>query len=197
VQDAVLDAWRAAIEERILALTGFSFTGGVMTEQQIDVQLGVNRFMQFRPLLPVVPGDPLKSVVLKARSLASSTFNDILGDIRDPFKGLVVPLASELTPVFPPIGGVAPWLRWRQMIWPVVLFTYNVDPLGSTTNPVPTSLNRAVVEWAASIYAHPGAGRIKSFTAEKISETYNMMVMPKIVEALIGRYIRTQIGLNY
>lgn len=196
-QDAVLDAIRTAVEERILGLTRFTFTGGSRTEQQIDVQLGVSRLMSKRPILPA-SSDPLKTVTLQARSLASSTLSNIIGDIRDAYEGRIMPLASELTPIFPPVGGMAPWFRWRQMIWPVVIFTYLVDPLGSTTNPVPASLNRATVEWAASVYAMPGAGRVRSFSAEKISETYIDQAMPPVVNMLLGSYTKgRKVGLIF
>lgn len=190
-QDAVLDAFRTAVEERILDLTRFTFTGGTQTEQQVDVQLGVSRLMKKRPIVPL-SGDPLKTVKLQARSLASSTLSDIVGDIRDAYEGRIMPLASELTPIFPPVGGLAPWFRWRQMIWPVVIFTYAVDPLGSATNPVPRSLNRAAVEWAASIYALPAAGRIRSFSAEAISETYTDWSIPPIVGMLLAPYTKSR-----
>jgi len=196
-RDAMLDAYRLAVEERILSLTGFTFTGGSHTEEQIDVQLGVSRLMRYRPIIPM-SADPQKTVILMARSLASSTFSEILGDIRDAFKGRIMPLASELTPVFPPVGGQAPWVRWRQMIWPVVRFTYLVDPLGSATNPITPSLNRAAIEWAASFIMRPGGGIVQSYSAEKISETFsNKYVMPPTVNMLIGNLIRTQAGLVF
>jgi hypothetical protein len=196
-RDAMLDAYRLAVEERILNLTGFTFTGGQYTEEQIDVRLGESRLMKYRPILPM-SNDPQRAVVLMARSLASNTFSQILGDIRDAFRGRIMPLASELTPVFPPVGGQAPWVRWRQMIWPTVRFTYLVDPLGSATNPVTASLNRACIEWAATFIMRPGGGIVQSYTAEKISETYsNKYVMPPTVNMLIGNLIRTQVGIVF
>lgn len=197
-QSATVDGLRLAIEERVLALTGFLrtddpyFAPSSQTDELIDVQLGISRLMQYRPIIPMPGNDPQKTCILQARSLASNTFNTILGDIRDKKTGRIMPLASELTPVFPPVGGLAPWFRWRQMIWPVVRFTYLVDPLGSPTNPVPPSLTRAVVEWVAFIVArHPGM--LASFTAEKISESYNYQyTIPPLVTALLAPYIRSR-----
>jgi hypothetical protein len=181
-QDPVLDAFREAIEETILDLTGFTFAGGTKTEQQPNVQLGVSRLMRFRPILTLSK--------LEARSLASGTFDTIIGDLIDPYVGRVMPLASELTPVFPPIGGLAPWMRWRQMIWPVVRFTYVVDPLGSGTNTLPSSLNRAAVEWVAATYSKPSGGSVKQYSVEKVSETFDPLSKPPIVSLLLARYVR-------
>jgi hypothetical protein len=198
-RDAMLDAYRVAVEERILALTGFSFTGGIQTEEQIDVQLGVSRLMTLRPILPMST-DPTRAVKLEARSLASATFATILGDVRNAYDGRIMPLASELTPVFPPIGGQAPWVRWRQMIWPTVKFTYIVDPLGSATNPIPASLNRAAVEWTVFIAGRPFAGLVQSYSAEKISETFfNHLktAQPPVVQMLLAKYTRNQASMVF
>jgi hypothetical protein len=202
-QSAALDVMRQAIEERVLLLTGFLvtddpyFSPSRQVEEQIDVQIGLSRLMQYRPLISMSSTDPQKTIILEARSLASGTFNTILGDIRDKKTGRVMPLASELTPVFPPIGGLAPWFRWRQMIWPVVRFTYLVDPLGSPTNPVPKALTMAVVEWTAFLIAR-NPGLVQSFTAEKISESYyfNWMI-PPIVTSLLSIYIRTKASIIF
>lgn len=199
-QSASADAFRLAIEERVLALTGFLvtddpyFAPSQQTDEQIDVQLGISRLMRYRPLIPM-SSNPQRTCILQARSLASDNFNTILGDIRDLKTGRIMPLASELTPVFPPVGGLAPWFRWRQMIWPVVRFTYLVDPLGSPTNPVPVSLNRAVVEWVASIISRPLGGILQSqsFSAEKISESlsfHQLWNIPPLVNALLAAYTR-------
>jgi hypothetical protein len=206
-QIALVDAFRQAIEERILSLTGFLFTDdpyfapASQTEQQTNVQLGISRFMAKRPIVPMSPL-AAQAVKLQARSLASDTLNDILGDLQDKKNGSIMPLASELTPVFPPVGGQAPWFRWRQMIWPVVTFTYIVDPLGSPTNPIPNSLTAATFEWAAFIYAmRPMTGRLKSFSAEKISETYEYYMLkgavPPTVMMLLGPYIRNRGSLIF
>lgn len=193
----MLDAYRLAVEEKILDLISMTFDGGTKTEEQQDVQLGVSRLMQYRPILPM-SSDPQRTVTLEARSLASATFSTILGDIRNSFEGRIMPLASELTPVFPPVGGQAPWLRWRQMIWPTVRFTYKVDPLGSATNPVKPAMNRACVEWAAALAVRPGGGAIKQYTAEKISETFqDKLLMPATVYLLLGKLIRGQAGIVY
>jgi len=192
----MLDSYRLAVEEKILDLIGMTFDGGLKTEQHENVQLGVSRLMKFRPILPMSP-NPQKTVELRARSLASGTFDTILGDIRDPLEGRVMPLASELTPVFPPVGGQAPWFRWRQMIWPTVVFTYKVDPLGSATNPVTASMNRACVEWVSSLVARPNPA-VKSYTAEKISETFqDKLVTPATVYLLLGKLVRGQAGLVF
>lgn len=199
-RDAMLDAYRLAAEEKVLDLIGMAFddsNGNVKTEQHENVQLGISRLMKLRPIVPM-SADPQRTVQLRARSLASNTFDTILGDIRDPAEGRIMPLASELTPVFPPVGGQAPWYRWRQMIWPTVVFTYKVDPLGSSTNPVTASMNRAVIEWAASMAYRPGGGIVKSYSAEKISETFqDQIVVPQTVYALLGKLVRSQAGLVY
>lgn len=203
----VIDAFRLAIQERVLAMTGFLvtddpyFSPSQQTEEQADVQLGISRLMQYRPIIPM-SNDPQRTVILRARSLASNTLDTILGDIRDKKTGRIMPLASELTPVFPPVGGQAPWFRWRQMIWPTVSFTYLVDPLGSPTNPVPASLRAAVLEWSAFLWAiQPFTGRLKSFTAEKVSETYENFVLkgavPPVVYALLAPYIRGRASLIF
>lgn len=202
-QNAVVDAWRLALQDRVLRLTGFLVNNDpyfnpvrITAEEQQDVQIGVSRLMRYRPIIPINPADPQNFVILQARSLASATFNTILGDLKDRQEGRVMPLASELTPIFPPIGGLASWYRWRQMIWPFVQFTYLVDPLGSPTNSEPlNSLNRAVVEWAAFIWAmQPYRGRLAGFSAEQISENYIHYTLkgpyPPIVAALLARYIR-------
>lgn len=202
-QSAALDVILLAIQERVLQLTGFLvtddpyFSPTKQVDQQIDVQIGLSRLMQFRPLIPLNATDPQKAIILEARSLASNTFNTVLGDITDLKNGRVMPLASELTPVFPPIGGLAPWFRWRQMIWPVVRFTYLVDPLGSPTNPIPRALTAAVVEWTAFLIARNPA-MVQSFTAEKISESfyYNWMI-PPIVTSLLAPYIRNKANLIF
>lgn len=202
-QNAVVDAWRLAIQDRVLRLTGFFVNADpyfnpvtISKEEQQDVQIGVSRLMRYRPIIPMT-ADPQKAVILEARSLASNTFNTILGDIKDRNEGRIMPLSSELTPIFPPIGGLAPWYRWRQITWPFVQFTYLVDPLGSPTNSEPLhSLNRAIVEWAAFVWAtQPYRGRLSSFSAEQISESYQHYVLtgpyPPIVMALLARYIRS------
>lgn len=188
-QDAVLGAIREAVEERVLAMTGFTFAGGVRTEQLTDVQLGVPRTMQVRPIRPM-SSDPLKAVKLEARSLASATFSDIIGDIKSEADGRIVPLASELTPIYPPVGGLSPWMRWRQMIWPVVRFTYLVDALGSPTNPTPKSLRTAAVEWVSAVYSRPAGGVVKQWTTEKVSESYIDQSMPPVVNMLLLPYVR-------
>jgi hypothetical protein len=201
-QGAALDVMRQAVQERVLLLTGFLvtddpyFSPSSQTEEQTDVQLGVSRLMQYRPIIPM-GSDPQTTVILEARSLASNSFNKIIGDIRDRKEGRVMPLASELTPVFPPIGGQAPWFRWRNAIWPVVRFTYLVDPLGSATNPVPKALTLAVVEWVAFLIARNPA-MVQSFTAEKISESYyyNWMI-PPIVTSMLSIYIRGKASLIF
>jgi hypothetical protein len=83
------------------------------------------------------------------------------------------------------------------MIWPVVRFTYQVDPLGSPTNPVPAALNRAAVEWAASVYARPGASSVSSMSVEKVSETYIDQSEPKVVAMLLMRHIREQAVMQF
>jgi len=188
-EDAVLDAFRLAIEEEILARTGFTFSGGTKTEQHMKVQLGISRVMRQRPITPMST-NPAAAVRLSARSLASGTFSDILGDLIDPYEGRIMPMASELTPIFPPIGGLAPWFRWRQMVWEIVKFTYVVDPLGSGTNPIPAALERAAVEWTVSCHARAGGGAVESLSAEKVSENYIEQAEPPVVRMLLGRYLR-------
>lgn len=189
-QDPVIDAIRLAIEEKILDRTGFTFEGGVKSQTETDVQIGVTRTMRFRPIIPM-SSDPLKQVDLQARSLASATFNSIIGEIKDSFRGKIIPLASELTPIFPPIGGQSPWFRWRQMYWPVVVFSYLVDPLGSSSNPIPRALSQAAIEWTAAIYGRGGAmGALKSISLEAVTETYIDSNEPAAIKLLLARYNR-------
>jgi len=203
-RDAILDAFRGAVEERILDITHFTFTGGVVTEQLIDVQLGVSRVMSQRPIIPL-PGTTSVSqfVQLSARAMASDTFSNIIGELRDPFEGRITALASELTPIFPPIGGLAPWFRWRQMIWPVVKFTYNVQPLGDGTGgtfAAPKSLITAAIEWTAFIYSKTGGGGIQTLNLERVSENYGAMVnlpQPAVVRMLLAKYIPRQVEMAF
>lgn len=195
-QDGVLEAFRAAAEEKVLGLTGFTFSGGVKTEQQTKVQLGFARTMRLRPLLPLSP-DPAKAVTVEVRSLASGTYDKILGDLIDPYEGKVLPLASSLTPVFPPMGGQGPWHRWKQMIWEVARFTYSVDPLGSGTNPVPSELKTAAVELAVSMYARAGGGAVTDVSVEGVSESYLEAPVPPVVTMLLARYVRGKVVMAW
>ena len=191
---AVVESLRLAVEDRILSLTGFTFLeGGVQSEEQIDVQLGVSRVMRLRPLVPIDPTSVTRYVTLEARSMASDTYAQIIGDLRVPFEGRIMPLASELTPIFPPVGGLAPWLRWRQMIWPGVRVTYKVQALGDGTGgtlKVPAALARAAIDWAASLYAMPGAGRLRSLNLERVSEAYVDQAVPRHVQGLLHLFVR-------
>jgi hypothetical protein len=210
-RDAVLEAWRLAIQERVLDLTGFLlpddpyFTSIQKVEEQQNVQLGMSRLMKYRPLVPMST-DPTKAVTLRARMLGSSTSDTILGEIRDTWRARVIALASELpsASAWPPtgIGVTAVWRRWQQAIWPTIEYTYLVDPLGSPTNPTPEALNRTVVEWAAFVWAmKPHSGRVRSFSAESVSETYEnypvTTAVPPIVSLLLSRYIRGQGSLIF
>lgn len=193
-QDALLQGLLDLVEELILKRTGFTFTLSGNTEQWTNVQLGRPRYTQYRPIAPAST-DPQKLIKLSARSLVSSTFSDILGDILDEFEGKVLPLASELTPVFPPMGGTAPWLRWRQMIWPVVKVTYSIVKLGDGTGGTivpPKALSTAALQWAAFIYSRPGGGSTSTISVMQLSETYVERSEPTLVRALLSPYTRQQ-----
>lgn len=202
-QAASADALRLSVQERVLAMTGFLvtddpyFSPSQQTEDFSDRQIGTSFLTKYRPILPMSDSDPTREIIMKARIISDRNFSVIQAAIKDRYKGRVVPIGWNQSPTFPPYGGyVAPWFRWQQPIWDTVRVIYNVDPLGSDTNPVPASLNRAVVEWAAAIFSLPMGGVLQSqsFSAEKISETlsFNMQWkgIPPIVTALLGPYIR-------
>jgi len=191
-QDAVLQAILDMVEEVILKRTGFTFDASARTEQRTNVQLGVVQVMAVRPVVPMST-DPLKTIILKARSLASSTFNDIIGEITDEYEGRVMALASELSPIWPPATGSAPWFRWRRMTWPVVKFTYAVQALGDGTGgtlATPKALTTACIEWAAFVYSRPGGGSTSSITVMGLSEAYVETSEPTLVKALLAPYTR-------
>jgi hypothetical protein len=198
--DAAIEGLRLGFEERILDLTGFTFDGGVKTEELTDVQLGRSRVMRFRPIEPLDASRVTQYVRLDARSMASDTYSQIIGELRDREEGRIMALASELTPVFPPVGGMAPWYRWRQMIWPVVRFTYKVTPLGDGTDgtmPIPAMLKTAAVEWVASVVTRSGAGALKSLGLERVQETYIDVAVPPHIQGMLYRYIREKARLAF
>lgn len=184
--EAVVDAWRLAIQQRVLDLTGFVLVPGVRTEQKTNVQLGRVFVMKYRPLeLPV-------SIAVRSLGASPQSSYNILADLVDPYYGKIMAVSGDIGPTWPPSESVAPWFRWRSTIWPVAVYTYTVSAIPAEVLPI---LNRAVVEWAALVYAlQPMTGRLKSFTAEKISETYENNKLqgsvPPIVSALLGPFMR-------
>lgn len=201
-QAASADALRLALQERVLAISGFLvtddpyFSPSQQIDEIVDAQVGTSRILRYRPLLDISTSDPTAAIIMQARARGDRNFSVIRGEIKDRRIGRVLPLGWNSSPTFPPYGGyVAPWYRWQQPIWDVIRITYNVDPLGSATNPIPVSLNRAVVEWVAAIASRPMGGVLQSqsFSAEKISETlsFNMQwKIPPIVTTLLGPYNR-------
>lgn len=201
-QSATADALRLALQERVLAMTGFLvtddpyFSPSSQTEDFSDRQIGTSFLTKYRPIIPMSDADPTAEIVMKARIISDRNFSVIQGAVKDRYKGRIVPIGWNQSPTFPPYGGyVAPWFRWQQPIWDTVRVIYNVDPLGSATNPIPVSLNRAIVEWAAAIFARPMGGVLQSmsFSAEKISETLSFQMLwkiPPIVTTLLAPYIR-------
>jgi hypothetical protein len=191
-QDAVLEGFLLTAQENILDQTGFvlgTSSATVSNEEIRNAQLGRTYTLKYRPLLPI-GSTPLTIVRLEARALGSNIFSQILGEIRSMSDGVVLPLASDISPEVPPFGAAAPWFKWRQVIWDVLRVTYKVDHLGSSTNPVPQRLSTACIEWALSMYARPGGGAIKTMSIERVSETYRDEPVPDVVRSLLARYIR-------
>lgn len=201
-QSATADAFRLAVQERVLAMTGFLVTDdpyfgpSQQTEDFTDRQIGTSFLTKYRPILPMSDSDPTAEIIMKARIISDRNFSVIQGAVKERYKGRVVPIGWNQSPTFPPYGGyVAPWFRWQQPIWDTIRVIYNVDPLGSDTNPIPVSLNRAIVEWVAALYSRPMGGTLQShsFSAEKISETFSFNMqwkIPPIVTTLLSPYIR-------
>jgi hypothetical protein len=190
-QDAVIDAWREAVEEEILALTGFTFRAGTYTDRITDWQRGQSKLTRLRPILSA-------SVQGRVQGPAE-VFAPLVSDIRDPFKGRVVIVGLQDVTYDPragsPSGYTAPWTRWREYIWPITQVTYTVDPLGSETNPIPKALTVATIESVAAIMASPaGSGPIQSVSIEKVSESYGQGAKPGLIApaamGLLARYLR-------
>jgi hypothetical protein len=198
-RDAVLESFLLAAEERILDLTGFLTTDDPYfapvskTEDLADVQRGVSRLLRYRPVL---------TASCASRSLGGTTFTDATVDLRDAFRGRVMVISADVFGAVEPMSGYylgssrPPWSKWQEAVLSMARFTYTVDPLGSNTNPIPASLNRAAVEWAAAIYSMSGGGAVRSYSAGQISETFaDKMTMPAHVTALLSRYVRNQASI--
>ena len=196
-QDAAIDAIREAVEEDILALTGFTFLAGSKTDNFTDWQRGTTRFLTYRPalVLTLVEGKVYGS---------AASFNKLDGDIKNEFEGQIL-LVGYQDAYYDPRSGDAsgmtgPWFRWREYTWPKVRVTYVVDPLGSDTNPIPKALMRAALEWTAFIMSKPaGAGPIQSVSIEKVSESYGQGSkgpMPGFVSALLARFMRELVAIQ-
>ena len=194
-KDDLIDAYREGLEEDILSLTGFSFKGGTKQDIITDWQRGTTRVALFRPVLSLVN--------VEGRVLGTqATFNQLLGDIKNPSEGRIL-LVGYLNAFYDPRAGYGAaygggtwenWYKWREYIWPLVRLTYTIDPLGSDTNPVPKSVQRAATEWVAyTLMKPPGTGPLTSVSIEKVSESYGQGrkgPMPALVEGLLARYIR-------
>lgn len=201
-KDALIESYIPAIEEDILALTGYSFTGGSKQDILTDWQRGTTRLTQFRPVLTLTN--------VEGRVLGTqATFNQLLGDIKDPTRGRIL-LVGYLNAFYDPRAGYGAaygggtwenWYKWREYTWPIVRLTYTVDPLGSATNPVPKVLTTAATEWTAFILGKPaGSGPLTSVSIEKVSESYGpgkKGPMPAFVQALLGRHIREQAVMQF
>ena len=200
-QDAIIDAYREAVEEDILALTGYSFVGGQKVDIHTDWQRGTARVSQFRPILTL---DNVEGRVLGTQA----TFNQLLGDVKKPKEGRVL-LVGYLNAFYDPRAGYGAaygggtwenWFKWREYTWPVVRMTYTIDPLGSDTNPIPRALITAATEWVAFIMQKPaGTGALTSVSIEKVSESYGQGAkgpMPPFVYALIARHVRESVVMQ-
>ena len=201
-KDALIESYLPAIEEDILALTGYSFKGGNKQDIITDWQRGTTRLTNLRPVLSLVN--------VEGRVLGTqATFNQLLGDIKDPTKGRIL-LVGYLNAFYDPRAGYGAaygggtwenWYKWREYVWPIVRLTYTVDPLGSDTNPVPKALCTAATEWAAYTLGKPaGAGPLTSVSIEKVSEGYGRAkvgAMPPFVQALLARHIREQAVMQF
>jgi hypothetical protein len=194
-RDAQIDAFREACEEDILAMTGYSFKGGQRQEILTDWQRGTTRLTQTRPVASLVN--------VEGRVLGTqATFNQLLGDVKNPTDGRIL-LVGYLNAFYDPRAGYGSaygggtwenWFKWREYTWPIVRLTYTVDPLGTDTNPVPKALSAALTEWVAFILSKPaGSGPITSVSIEKVSESYGpgaKGAMPPFVYALLARHQR-------
>lgn len=199
-KDALIESYLPAIEEDILALTGYTFKGGSRTEIVTDWQRGTTRLTNLRPVLTLVN--------VEGRVLGTqATFNQLLGDIKDPTKGRIL-LVGYLNAFYDPRAGYGAaygggtwenWYKWREYVWPIIRLTYTVDPLGSDTNPVPKVLTAAATEWAAYILGKPaGSGALTSVSIEKVSEGYGQArKIPSFVQAMLGRHIREQATMQF
>lgn len=195
-QDAVIDAYREAVEENVLNLTGFTFKGGPKVDTLTDWQRGTARVLKLRPVLTL---DNIQGRVLGTQA----TFNQLLGDVKDPYKGRIL-LVGYLNAFYDPRAGYGAaygggtwenWFKWREYSWPLVKVSYTVDPLGSETNPVPKALKVATIEWVALIMSRPpGSGPITGVTIEKVSETYGPPW--NMIMGLLARFIRENVVMQ-
>jgi len=196
-RDAIIDVYREAVEESILALTGFTFVGGQKIDTLNDWQRGTVRFSKYRPVLTL---DNVEGRVLGT----TATFNQLLGDVKDSFKGRVL-LVGYLNAFYDPRAGYGAaygggtwenWFKWREYTWPFIRITYTVDPLGSDTNPIPRALIVAALESVAAIMIRPaGSGSLTSVSIESVSESYGQGIKPGALlapaaHALLARYLR-------
>lgn len=195
-RDAIIDAYREAVEEDILALTGYTFVAGSRTETVTDWQRGTTRLTALRPVLA------LTSIQGRVFGPAAS-FNALDGDVKNAKEGRIMLVGYQdgfYDPRSGDSGATAPWFKWREYTWPMVQVTYTVDPLGSDTNPIPRALMRAAVEWVAAILTKPaGAGALQSVSIESVSESYGQGAkgpMPQIVHALLARHIRETVAIQ-
>lgn len=201
-KDALIESYIPGVEEDILALTGYSFTGGQRVDTLTDWQRGTTRLSEVRPVLSIVN--------IEGRVLGTqATFNKLLGDIKNPRDGRVL-LVGYLNAFYDPRAGYGAaygggtwenWYKWREYTWPIVRLTYTVDPLGSDTNPVPKTLTVAATEWLAYILGKPaGSGSLTSVSIEKVSESYGQGTkgpMPPFVSAMLARHIREQAVMQF
>ncbi len=198
-QDAVIDAYREAVEEEILAKTGFTFVAGSRTDTFTDWQRGTTRLTSLRPILSL-------GGVQGRVNAPQAGFQALGADVKNARDGRVL-LVGWQNAYFDPrtgdsYGQTAGWFKWREYIWPIVTVGYAVDPLGSETNPLPKALKTAALESVAALMARPaGSGALQSVSIEKISESYGQgakvgqLIAPAAV-ALLARYTRDTVTMQ-
>src|SRR5437867_9100836 len=164
-QDAVIDAYREAVEEEILARTGFTFVAGSRTDTFTDWQRSTTRLTSLRPILSL-------GGVQGRVNAPQAQFQALGADVKNAYTGRVI-LVGWQNAYFDPRtgdsgGSTAGWFKWREYIWPLVTVSYTVDPLGSETNPLPKALKTAALESVAALMARrAGSGSLTSVSSEK------------------------------
>jgi hypothetical protein len=202
-RDAEIDVYREAVEEDILALTGFTFKGGQHVDSLTDWQRGTTRLTSLRPVLALLN--------VEGRVLGTqATFNQLLGDVKNAYEGRIL-LVGYLNAFYDPRAGYGAaygggtwenWYKWREYTWPLVRLTYTADPLGSDTNPIPKALTVAALESVAWNLSRPaGSGAITSVSIEKVSESYGQgakvgQLLAPNAYALLGRLIRGSVVMQ-
>jgi len=182
-RDLELEAVRAGVEEWILDVTGYSLTAlSGFTETQQNIRTALRFRTSKRPITTLVS--------IESKELGGD-YSVLSSELLDATKGEVIIIAVGFggTDV-PPVGGQAPWFKWRNKIWPLVRVTYDVAEL----NPIPADLKSGAIEMTAFISSIPSGGALKSVSVGSISETYadtqNAAALPLATRTMLGRHQR-------